>query len=145
MSLTDDWKTGKLKNGWYFCLYENDAVFPALCFDDDFEDYELKVMEVLAPCDYDHFVELTEKVEKLNDRVEWEIGKNNALEKQLIEAREEIKRGREALGLMCDCNDELLGVLKKCKEKIHEEFINQDIVSIDNFHKLLTKITEVLK
>lgn len=67
MSLTDDWKAGKLKNGWYFCLYENDAVFPALCFDDDFEDYELKVMEVLAPCDYDHFVELTEKVEKLNE------------------------------------------------------------------------------
>lgn len=30
-------------------------------------------------------------------------------------------------------------------EKIHDEFINQDIVSIDNFHKLLTKITEVLK
>lgn len=88
-------------------------------------------VKILAPCDYDHFVELTEKVEKLNDRVEWEIGKNNALEKQLIEAREEIKRGREALGLMCDCNDELLGVLKKCKEKIHEEFINQDIVSID--------------
>lgn len=69
MSLTDDWKTGKLKNGWYFCLYENDAVFPALCFDDDFEDYELKVMEVLAPCDYDHFVELNEKVKEENKQL----------------------------------------------------------------------------
>lgn len=70
MSLTDDWNAGKLKNGWYFCLYENDDVSPALCFDDDFEDYELKVMEVLAPCDYDHFVELTERVRELKKDVE---------------------------------------------------------------------------
>ncbi len=70
MSLTDDWKDGKLKNGWYFCLYENDAVFPALCFDDDFDDYALKVTEVLAPCDFDHFVELTEKVKGLEKDVE---------------------------------------------------------------------------
>ena len=155
MSLTDDWKAGKLneKSIWWADL-GNEKIEPARvdeygylfgldgCF---YSPERCEYVKILAPCDYDHFVELTEKVEKLNDRVEWEIGKNNALEKQLIEAREEIKRGREALGLMCDCNDELLGVLKKCKEKIHEEFINQDIVSIDNFHKLLTKITEVLK
>lgn len=155
MSLTDDWKAGKLneKSIWWADL-GNEKIEPARvdeygylfgldgCF---YSPERCEYVKILAPCDYDHFVELTEKVEKLNDRVEWEIGKNNALEKQLIEAREEIKRGGEALGLMCDCNDELLGVLKKCKEKIHEEFINQDIVSIDNFHKLLTKITEVLK
>lgn len=157
MSLTDDWKAGKLKkNKNYFVrVAGKKKVYPARLYSNNafsfcgngtcyFPNGEQEI-KVLAICNYDHFVELTEKVEKLNDRVEWEIGKNNALEKQLIEAREEIKRGRGALGLMCDCNDELLGVLKKCKEKIHEEFINQDIVSIDNFHKLLTKITEVLK
>ena len=155
MSLTDDWKAGKLnEKSIYWADLGNEKIEPAIvekygylfgldgCF---YSPERCEYVKILAPCDCDHFVELTEKVEKLNDRVEWEIGKNNALEKQLIEAREEIKRGREALGLMCDCNDELLGVLKKCKEKIHEEFINQDIVSIDNFHKLLTKITEVLK
>lgn len=96
---------------------------------------------------------------RLKEKIEWEISKNNALERQLIEAKEEIERGRKALGLMCDSNDELSavitgheleedylrGLLKECKERIHDEFINQDIVSIDNFHELLTKINKVLE
>lgn len=123
--------TGKLKNGWYFCLYENDAVFPALCFDDDFDNYALKVTEVLAPCDFDHFVELTEKVKKL----EKEVVKGDTIIGGLLNEGVLIKKE----------NRQLRQLLKECKEKIHDEFINQDIVSIDNFHKLLTKINEVLK
>lgn len=100
MSLTDDWKTGKLKNGWYFCLYENDAVFPALCFDDDFEDYELKVMEVLVPCDYDHFVELTEKVKGLEKDVE-----NLTNNYKLLESKQavDIAHGQALVDEFGDC------------------------------------------
>lgn len=126
MSLTDDWKAGKLneKSIWWADL-GNEKIEPAMvdeygylfgldgCF---YSPERCEYVKILAPCDYDHFVELTEKVEKLNDRVEWEIGKNNALEKQLIEAREEIKRGREVLGkdlssLSDDRKDETDGML----------------------------------
>lgn len=116
MSLTDDWKAGKLKNGWYFCLYENDAVFPALCFDDDFDDYVLKVTEVLAPCDFDHFVELTEKVKKFEKKNQTE---NIKLRKLLEECRFYI------------VNTAVLEQGSEQKTKI--------------IHELLTRINEVLK
>lgn len=122
MSLTDDWKAGKLKNGWYFCLYENDAVFPALCFDDDFDDYALKVTEVLAPCDFDHFVELNEKVKELEKDIETitnnykllekkqavdiahgqalvdEFGDYEALYQELIRLKREVAKGDRIIG-----------------------------------------------
>lgn len=41
MSLTDDWNAGKLKNGWYFCLFENGTVFPSLYLGDDFNEWGL--------------------------------------------------------------------------------------------------------
>ena len=64
MSLTNDWKAGELKNGWYFCKFENDAIFPALCFDNDFDDCQLRVVEVLAPCSYDELQRLKEKLDE---------------------------------------------------------------------------------
>lgn len=112
MSLTDDWETGKLKDGNYYVKLANDDIIienlckGEWCFDYGWHDV---IVEVLARCDYDHFVELTEKAKKF--------------EKAFTQLRQ---------------------LLKECKEKIHDEFINQDIVSIDNFHDLLTRITEVL-
>lgn len=97
MSLTDDWKAGKLKNGWYFCLYENDAVFPALCFDDDFDDYALKVTEVLAPCDFDHFVELTEKFKKFEKAFTEAIKYNDDLSAVITGCELEVNKLRELL------------------------------------------------
>lgn len=66
MSLTDDWKAGKLQNGWYFCQFENGEIFPALCFDNDFDDCQLRVVKVLAPCDYEELERL--KAAKSNNR-----------------------------------------------------------------------------
>lgn len=117
MSLTDAWKARKLKNGWYFCKLKNGLIHHFEFNDKDFTDltcHIVPVAEVLAPCDYNHIVELIEKVEKLKNKVEWEIGKNEALEKQLTEAKEGIKKGRKALELMCDSNDELLALLEEC-------------------------------
>lgn len=112
MSLTDDWKAGKLneKSIWWADL-GNEKIEPARvdeygylfgldgCF---YSPERCEYVKILAPCDYDHFVELTEKVKELRQ------------------------------------------LLKEVKEKIHNEFINQDIVSIDKFNKILTRITEVL-
>lgn len=81
MSLTDDWKAGKLrKNKNYFVrrvgkkkaypahLYEYNAFSfcgNEVCY---FPGSKQKI-EVLAICDYDHFVELTEKVKNLENDV----------------------------------------------------------------------------
>ena len=71
MSLTDDWKAGKLKAGPYYVKLSNGRVdvaklskfnrFYAIC-------YTFEVVEVIAPCSYDHFVELTEKVKGLENK-----------------------------------------------------------------------------
>lgn len=94
---------------------------------------------------YDHFVELTEKVERLDDRVRWEIGKNNALEKQLIETREEIKRGRKALELMCDSNDELSQMLKDSAYILNEYKHYFDVKHHNMAAVIIEKANEVLR
>lgn len=141
MSLTDDWKAGKLneKSIWWADL-GNEKIEPARvdeygylfgldgCF---YSPESCEYVKILAPCDYDHFVELTEKVKKL----EKEVVKGDTIIGELLNEGVLIKKE----------NRQLRQLLKECKEKIHDEFINQDIVSIDNFHKLLTKINEVLK
>jgi hypothetical protein len=63
--LTDAWKAGKLKNGWYFCkvLIDNkNHVCPVFVSKNE-NDFEIG--EVLVACDYNQFVELTEKVKEL--------------------------------------------------------------------------------
>lgn len=69
MSLTDDWKAGKLVQGWYFCKLKNGLIHHFEFNGNDFTDltcHILPVAEVLAPCDYDYCVELTEKVKTLS-------------------------------------------------------------------------------
>lgn len=134
MSLTDDWKAGKLKAGPYYVKLSNGRVdvaklskfnrFYAIC-------YTFEVVEVIAPCSYDHFVELTKKVKK----IEKEVVKGDTITGELLNEGAHIKKE----------NRQLRQLLKEVKEKIHNEFINQDIVSIDKFNKILTRITEVLK
>lgn len=141
MSLTDDWKAGKLnEKSIYWADLGNEKIEPAEvdkygylfgldgCF---YSPERCEYVKILAACDYDHFVELTEKVKKL----EKEVVKGDTIIGGLLNEGVLIKKE----------NRQLRQLLKKVKEKIHDEFINQDIVSIDNFHKLLTKINEVLK
>lgn len=67
MSLMDDFNAGKLY-GWYFCkvLIDNkNHVCPVFVSKNE-NDFEIG--EVLAPCDYNHFVELTKKVKELKKK-----------------------------------------------------------------------------
>lgn len=69
MSLTDDWKAGKLVQGWYFCKLKNGLIHHFEFNGNDFTDLTCHippVAEVLAPCNYDHFVKLNEKVKTLS-------------------------------------------------------------------------------
>lgn len=69
MSLTDDWKARELVQRWYFCKLKNGLIHHFEFNGNDFTDltcHILPVAEVLAPCDYDYCVELTEKVKTLS-------------------------------------------------------------------------------
>lgn len=143
MSLTDDWKAGKLrKNKNYFVrVGGKKKVYPARLYSDNafsfcgngtrYFPYDKQEIKVLAVCSYDHFVELTKKVKK----IEKEVVKGDTITGELLNEGAHIKKE----------NRQLRQLLKEVKEKIHNEFINQDIVSIDKFNKILTRITEVLK
>lgn len=106
MSLMDDWQNGTLKEGWYFVRYDN-KVYP-----DCYRGYFIQTgdrhnLEVLAPCDYDHFVEPTEKVNR--------SGENSArFEMALYDANREIKQLRallkECVPYINDCIDVQMSV-----------------------------------
>lgn len=67
-NLTDDWRAGKLERGWYFCKLKNGLIHHFEFNGKDFIDltcHIVPVAEVIARYDYDHFVELTEKVKEL--------------------------------------------------------------------------------
>lgn len=167
MSLTDDWKAGKLrKNKNYFVrrvgkkkaypahLYEYNAFSfcgNEVCY---FPGSKQKI-EVLAICDYDHFVELTERVRELKKDVENLTNNYKLLESKqavdiahgqaLVDEFGDYEAVYQEITLLRNEKRQFCRLLKEVKEKIHNEFINQDIVSIDNFHELLTKINKVLK
>lgn len=81
MSLTDDWKAGKLKkNKNYFVrVAGKKKVYPARLYDDNAFSFcgngtcyfpnGKQEIKVLAICNYDHFVELTKKVKVLEGDV----------------------------------------------------------------------------
>lgn len=79
--LTEAWKAEQLENDKdYFVKTSNSKrIYPAHLYNDngfrfcgneiDYFPGEETDIEVLAPCDYDHFVELTEKVKELEQDV----------------------------------------------------------------------------
>lgn len=92
MSLTDDWKAGKLneKSIWWADL-GNEKIEPARvdeygylfgldgCF---YSPESCEYVKILAHCDYDHFVELTEKVKGLEKNIETITNNYKLLEKK---------------------------------------------------------------
>lgn len=52
--------------------------------------------------EFGDFGSVCEELQRLRDRVDWEAGKNKALEKQLNEAKEEIRRSKKAFETLCD-------------------------------------------
>ena len=119
MSLTDDWNAGKLKCGksFFIKLKNGEIEIAKLQHHDTFEYYDLfgtciilapdfDKIEVLAPCDYDHFVELTEKAKKydrikINGNYPDKISKLKSRIKHLLELQanqdKEVENLRELL------------------------------------------------
>ena len=95
--LTEAWKAEQLENDKdYFVKTSNSKrIYPAHLYNDngfrfcgneiDYFPGEGTDIEVLSPCDYDHFVELTEKVKELEQDVKKLTNNYKLLEKQQAE------------------------------------------------------------
>lgn len=96
--LTEQWRNGTLEDGFYY-VKENNEVFISPCS----KHYLLSVMndcEVLSKVPtYDQFVELTEKAEEQEWRIE-ELEQQNAFE--------------------CGCNQEYITRLKEAEEALKD-------------------------
>lgn len=113
--LTDDFLNKKLQAGsFYFIKTENGRPEPMVVdIDGDFNDYEGNYykpefskgkLEVLALCDYNHFVELTEKVKEIERKQRFINARNSPV------YREETYRLQKA------SIDELTSLLKECQK-----------------------------
>lgn len=109
MSLTDDWKIRKLKAGVYYVRLSNGRVDVAKLskFNRFYAiSYTFDVVEVLSPCDYDLFVELTEKVKEL----EKEVAKGDEIIGKLLnEGHAAIEKNKQFSSLLKECAEYIEG------------------------------------
>lgn len=125
MSLTDDWKAEKLKDGWYYTLITNDEITPNLWFDDEWDDFRGNVVEVLAPCDYEELLRLEEE----NDTL---IKRCANLQRQGAGTRIDLE-GEKIV------NERLRNLLRECSRRI-EDLLEWSDTKYDEAEELLTRI-----
>lgn len=148
MSLTDDWKAGKLEDGLYYIRLEDDktpiAELETWCrYDDEVEErYKMAqeffgypkniISEVLSPVpSYDHFFDLNKKAKKFEKEYAKALQYNDNLSAVIT--------GHELE------EDYLRQLLKECKIFFEEENPKDFTVLSERMEELLTKINEVLK
>lgn len=123
MSLTDDWKAGKLKEDWYFIKFDD------VIYQDYYNGYFIQTgdtdgIEVLAPCDYGELQRLKSENAEL-------IETNGSLSRQvkhLLDLQKEEDKEVERLR----------DLLKECKEHICFHFCEKKA------RKLLTRINAAI-
>lgn len=187
MSLTDDWKAGKLKkNKNYFVrVAGKKKVYPARLYSNNAFSFcgngtcyfpnGKQEIKVLAICDYDHFVELTEKVKGLEKDVENltnnyklleskqavdiahgqalvdEFGDYEAVYQEIIRLKREVDKGDMIIGKLLNEGKAATEKNKQLRQLLKEckEYLS-DVdeyftKNADEATVLLTRITEVLK
>lgn len=137
MSLTDDWRAGKLKDGDYYVrLTNDDIIIEHLCKGEWFFDYGWRdvVIKVLAKVpDYDLWVALTEKVKRQDEEIQ------------------KLRKGWELYSHETTITKQLRQLLRECKEQLeyHADLIFCELEGCrkaqKQFRDLLTIINEVLK
>lgn len=138
--LTEDWKAGKLMQGWYFCKLKNGLIHHFEFSGNDFTDLTCHippVAKILAPCNYDEYKAMQAELAELKEKIK----KREELIQCLGSNIDELDVKKSVLIIE---NNKLRGLLKECKEKIHQEFICSDYLSIDKFFDLLARINAVL-
>lgn len=157
--LTNDWKARKLEPGWYWIKNKARGIVPDnLIANDWMMSGFCNVIEVLAPCNYDHFADLRKKAEKydrikVNGNYPDKISKLKSRIKKLLKKIEELesdslakKEGEEIVAELTNENNDLRERLKECDGCVRclRAFGVSDCNG-NNVNDLITKIEEVLK
>lgn len=142
MSLTDDWKAGKLEDGLYYILLENGktpiAELETWCrYDDEVEEpYKTSqeffgypkdiISEVLSPIpSYNHFADLRKKAEKydrikVNGNYPDKISKLKSRIKKLLEEKDHFIELTEKIKTLSSENERLLNLQAVTNKEIEE-------------------------
>lgn len=150
--------TGKLKDGWFYVKDNHNNVYPAryVTMQHKFAQFlPREIVEVIAPVPtYDELSNLETKIEVAQVRNDELIEINATLSSQnkhLLNLQKEVNKGDRIIGCLLNessaCikgNKRLRELLKECKEKIHQEFICSDYLSIDKFFDLINRINAAI-
>lgn len=138
--LTAEWKAGKLDVGFYY-VKGVDGLFGIMS---DYALYRVNLnhsdneMTLLAPVPtYDEYKAMQAELAELKEKIK----KREELIQCLGSNIDELDVKKSVLIIE---NNKLRGLLKECKEKIHQEFICSDYLSIDKFFDLLTRINAAI-
>ncbi len=170
MSLTDDWKAKKIDTSQRYWVIEKGVPKPTTRLMNELGEFidgfgypisRKMIKEVLAPCDYDHLVELTEKVRNLSSKNENLLNLTANQDKEietLKEDQEKMVRGaKRMLDFQSQTIEQLRQLLKECQtglKSIQDKaaYPQINLVFEEDYDALfcqatdlLTKINEVLK
>lgn len=140
--LTADYNSKKLKKGWYWVRFNCYVNIEPSFYEKGYFWDDGKVEEVISPCDYNHFVELTEKAKKydkikINGNYPDKISKLKSRIKHLLELQ--ANQDKEV--------ENLRRLLKECKNIVaHDcwqeaQFPDGQVVERQ---ELLTRITTAI-
>lgn len=163
MSLTDDWKAKKIDTSKRYWVIEKGVPKPTTRLMNELGEFidgfgypisRKMIKEVLVPCDYDHLVELTEKVKTLtseNKHLSDLLANQDNEVETLKEDQEKMVRGaKRMLDFQTQTIEQLRQLLKECKPYIQKEMETIKGVGFCNCDwawktsDLLTRINEVL-
>lgn len=108
--LTEEWKAGKLMQGWYFCKLKNGLIHHFEFNGNDFTDLTCHippVAKILAPCNYDEYKAMQAELAELKEKIK----KREELIQCLGSNIDELDVKKSVLIIE---NNKLRGLLKEC-------------------------------
>lgn len=142
--LTEEWKAGKLMQGWYFCKLKNGLIHHFEFNGNDFTDLTCHippVAKILAPCNYDEYKAMQAELAELKEKIK----KREELIQCLGSNIDELDVKKSVLIIE---NNKLRGLLKECLPIVSAEIMTWQIRGGEESYKrgqdLLTRINAAL-
>lgn len=135
--LTEDWKAGKLMQGWYFCKLKNGLIHHFEFNGNDFTDLTCHippVAKILAPCNYDEYKAMQAELAELKEKIK----KREELIQCLGSNIDELDVKKSVLIIE---NNKLRGLLKECLAHLS---LGEIGTSVTPLNILLTRINATL-
>lgn len=124
--LTEEWKAGKLMQGWYFCKLKNGLIHHFEFNGNDFTDLTCHippVAKILAPCNYDEYKAMQAELAELKEKIK----KREELIQCLGSNIDELDVKKSVLIIE---NNKLRGLLKEC------------VKGVDIYYQQLSRIND---